>query len=157
VELVIIHSTLAYGPNVRGNFASVINAFKKGITLPFGGINNKRSLVALDNLVDLIICRIDYPAAANQVFFVADRQDLSTTALFRVVARAASVSSYLVSIPCSLLVFSASILATKAVVQRLLGSLQVNIGKARDLLYWSPPVTIDDGIHRCFDDRNWRQ
>ena len=157
MELVIIRPPLVYGPNVKGNFARLINYVKKGMPLPFGDIKNKRSLIALDNLVDLIICCIDHPAAANQVFLAADGHDLSTTELFREVARAAGVPSYLVPIPSSLLMFGASMLGQKVVGQKLLGSLQVDIGKARDLLGWSPPVTVDVGLHRCLEDRDRRQ
>lgn len=156
MELVIIRPPLVYGPYVKGNFARIINYVNKGIPLPFGAIDNKRSLVALDNLVDFIICCIDHPAAANQVFLIADGHDLSTTELFRGIARAAGVPSYLVPVPSSLLMFGASMLGKKAVAQRLLGSLQVDIGKARKLLGWSPPVTVDDGLHRCLEERNWR-
>lgn len=154
MEVVIIRPPLVYGPGVKGNFASLIKLVIKGLPLPLGGIYNQRSLVALDNLVDLIITCIDHPAAANQVFLAGDGQDLSTTELLRGVARAAGVPSRLVPIPNSLLILVAFFLGKIDLAQRLLGSLQVDIKKARDLLGWTPPLTVDEGLSRCFKDSN---
>jgi len=120
--------------------------------LPLGSINNKRSLVALDNLVDLIITCINHPAAANQVFLAGDGEDLSTTELLRGVAKAAGVSSRLIPVPVSVLRFVASLLGKKEVSQRLLGSLQVDISKTRDLLGWTPPLSVEEGLRHCLVD-----
>jgi len=150
MEVVVIRPPLVYGPQVKGNFASMIKLVKKGLPLPLGSIHNQRSLVALDNLVDLIITCIHHPAAANQVFLAGDGQDLSTTELLRGVAKAAGKPSRLIPIPSSLLMFAATLLGKKAVAQRLLGSLQVDISKARDLLGWEPPFSVEEGLRRCF-------
>jgi nucleoside-diphosphate-sugar epimerase len=151
MEVVIIRPTLVYGPGVKGNFASMIKLLAKGLPLPLGAIHNHRTLVALDNLVDLIITCIDHPAAANQVFLAGDGQDLSTTELLRGVARAMGKPSRLIPVPASLLMLGATLIGKKAVAQRLLGSLQVDISKARDLLGWEPPVTVQEGLRRCFE------
>ena len=150
LEVVIIRPPLVYGRGVKGNFSRVIRAVEKQFILPLGSINNKRSLVALDNLVDLIITCIDHPAAANQIFLAGDGQDLSTTELFRAVAKAGGISSRLVPVPASVLMFAAGLFGKKEVARRLLGSLQVDISKARDLLGWTPPLSVDEGLHRCF-------
>jgi len=150
MEVVIIRPPLVYGPNVKGNFASMINLVERGFPLPLGAIHNQRSLVALDNLVDLIITCIDHPAAANQVFLAGDGQDLSTTELLRGVAKAAGKRSRLIPFPSSLLMLAATLLGKKLVAQRLLGSLQVDISKARDLLGWEPPLSTEEGLRRCF-------
>ena len=150
MELVVIRPPLVYGPNAPGNFGSLTRWIDKGVPLPLGAIQNQRSLVALDNLVDLIITCIDHPAAANQVFLAGDGQDLSTTELLRSVARAAGKPSRLIPIPSSLLMLAATLLGKKAVAQRLLGSLQVDISKARDLLEWEPPISVEEGLRRCF-------
>jgi nucleoside-diphosphate-sugar epimerase len=150
MEVVIIRPPLVYGPGVKGNFASMIKLVAKGLPLPLGTIHNQRSLVALDNLVDLIITCIDHPAAANQVFLAGDGQDLSTTELLRAVARAMGKPSRLIPVPSSLLMLGATLLGKKAVAQRLLGSLQVDIAKARNLLGWEPPVSVKEGLKRCF-------
>src|SRR5690554_2902252 len=83
MEVVIIRPVLVYGPGVKANFRSMMNWLNKGVPLPLGAIHNKRSLVSLDNLVDLIVTCIDHPAAANQTFLVSDGEDLSTTEMLR--------------------------------------------------------------------------
>ena len=150
LEVVIIRPPLVYGPGVKGNFSSMMQVVKKGFPLPLGAINNMRSLVALDNLVDLIITCINHPAAANQVFLAGDGEDLSTTELLRGVAKAAGVPSRLLPVPASVLMFMASLLGKKEMAQRLLGTLQVDISKARDLLDWTPLLTVEKGLRRCF-------
>jgi len=151
MEVVIIRPPLVYGPDVKGNFASMIKLVEKGLPLPFGAIDNRRSLVGLDNLVDLIITCIDHPNAANQVFLVSDGEDLSTSGLLRRVAKAMGRPSRLISVPVGLLHLGATVLGKKAVGQRLLGSLQVDISSTRERLDWTPPVSVDEGLKRCFE------
>lgn len=150
MEVVIIRPPLVYGPGVKGNFANMMNLVRKSLPLPFGAIHNQRSLVAIDNLVSLIIACIDYPAAANQVFLVSDGEDVSTSDLLRRLAKAAGVSSRLIPIPASLLNMGLTMLGKRMVAQRLLGSLQVDISKTQKILGWAPPVTVDEGLRRCF-------
>jgi len=152
MELVIIRPPLVYGPNAPGNFGSLVHWIYKGIPLPLGAIHNKRSLVGLDNLVDLIITCIGHPAAANEVFLVADGQDVSTTKLLRGVAKAMGRPARLLPIPAGLLQLGATVLGKKAMAQRLLGSLQVDISKTQQVLGWQPPLTFEQGLKRCFDD-----
>lgn len=83
MEVVIIRPVLVYGPGVKANFRSMVNWMNKGVPLPLGSIYNKRSMVALDNLVDLVVTCIDHPAAANQTFLESDGEDLSTTEMLR--------------------------------------------------------------------------
>ncbi|WP_148863378.1 UDP-glucose 4-epimerase family protein [Marinobacter fonticola] len=150
MEIVVIRPTLVYGPGVKGNFASLIRLVQKGLPLPFGAISNKRSLVGLDNLVDLIIACLDHPAAANQVFLVSDGRDLSTTELLRTLAEADGKRARLIPVPEGLLEFSAALLGKRAMARRLLGSLQVDISKNRELLGWTPPFSVEEGLKRCF-------
>jgi len=152
LEVVIIRPPLVYGPGVKGNFSSIMRVVKKGFPLPLGAINNKRSLVGIDNLVDLIITCIDHPAAVNQVFLAGDGEDLSTTELLRGVAKAAGISPCLIPVPTSILIFLALIFDKKAMAQRLLGSLQVDVTKAHGLLGWTPPLSVEEGLRRCFVD-----
>ena len=153
MEVVIVRPPLVYGPGVKGNFASMIKLVEKGLPLPLGAVYNQRSLVALDNLVDLIVTCIDHPAAANQVFLAGDGHDLSTTELLRGVARAIGRPSRLIPVPVSLLMLGATLSGKKAMAQRLLGSLQVDISKARHLLGWEPPITVEEGLRRCFESQ----
>jgi nucleoside-diphosphate-sugar epimerase len=154
MEVVIIRPPLVYGQGVKGNFASMIKLVSKGLPLPLGAIHNQRSLVGLDNLVDLIITCIDHPAAANQVFLAGDGKDLSTTGLLQGVAQAMGKPSRLIPVPSSLLMLGATLLGRRAVAQRLLGSLQVDISKARYLLGWAPPITVEEGLRRCFQSHD---
>ena len=149
MEVVIIRPPLVYGPGVKGNFASMIRLVEKGIPLPLGAIHNQRSLVGLDNLIDFIITCIDHPAAANQTFLVADGEDLSTTELLRRVGQAMGKPAHLIPVPMGMLKFGAQLLAKQAMAQRLCGNLQVDISKARKVLGWKPPVSVDEGLRRA--------
>ena len=146
MEVVIIRPPLVYGPGVKGNFQTMMRLLDKGIPLPLGAIYNKRSLVALDNLVDLIITCIDHPAAANQIFLAGDGEDLSTTELLQRTANALGKSACLVPVPVKVLELGAMLIGKKEMAQRLCGSLQVDISKARKLLGWIPPISVDDGL-----------
>lgn len=153
MELVIIRPPLVYGADAPGNFGSLVRMVKSGVPLPLGAIHNKRSLVALDNLVNLIITCMDHPAAANQVFLAADGEDLSTSDLLRRVAAAMGKPSRLIPVSTALLQAGAALLGRTAMAQRLLGSLQVDISKTRDLLGWTPKISVDEGLRRCFIDK----
>jgi len=149
MEVVIIRPPLVYGLNAPGNFGSLVRLVEKGIPLPLGAIHNKRSLVALDNLVDLIVTCIDHPSAANQVFLAGDAEDVSTTELLRGVAKAMGKPARLIPVSAGILEFGATLLGKKAVAQRLLGSLQVDISKAREVLGWQPPISVYEGLRRA--------
>lgn len=149
MECVVIRPPLVYGPGVKGNFATLLKLVNKGYPLPLGAVHNRRSLVGLDNLVDLITTCCDHPQAANRLFLAADGEDLSTTALLRRLAAAMGKPSRLMPIPAAWLRAGAAMLGKKAVAQRLLGSLQVDISAARMRLQWSPPVSVDEGLRRC--------
>lgn len=148
MEVVIIRAPLVYGAGVRANFQCMMRWLKWGVPLPLGAIQNKRSLVALDNLVDLIITCLNHPNAANQTFLVADGEDLSTPELLRRMAHALGKPARLIPVPTSLLEAGAVLLGQREMVQRLCGSLQVDISKARTLLGWNPPISVDEGLHR---------
>jgi UDP-glucose 4-epimerase len=148
MEVVIIRPPLVYGAGVKANFRSMMRWLDKGIPLPLGAIPNQRSLVALDNLVDLIITCITHPAAANQTFLVSDGEDLSTSELLRRMANALGKSARLLPVPAWLLQFAASLLGKRSVAQRLCGSLQLDIGKTRHLLNWTPPVTVTEALQK---------
>jgi len=152
MEIVIIRPPLVYGPGVKGNFQSMIKMIEKRVPLPLGAIYNKRSLVGLDNLLDLIVTCIDHPAAANQVFLAGDGEDLSTTELLRWLGMALGKPARLIPLPESLLTFLASCMGKKSVIQRLCGSLQVDISKEWEVLGWVPPITVAEGIRRAVEN-----
>jgi nucleoside-diphosphate-sugar epimerase len=148
MDVVIIRPPLVYGAGVKANFLNMMRWLDKGIPLPLGTIHNQRSLVALDNLVDLIITCINHPAAANQTFLVSDGDDMSTSQLLRRMANALGKSARLLPIPAWLLQSGASLLGKHAVAQRLCGSLQLDISKTRQLLNWTPPVSVDEALRK---------
>ncbi len=151
MEVVIVRPPLVYGPGVKGNFASMIRLVERGLPLPLGSIHNKRSLLGIDNLVDLIIRCIDHPAAANQIFLASDGEDLSTTELVRGVATAMGLPARLIPVPAGFLQLGATLLGKKAIAERLLGSLQVDISKTCEVLDWKPTYTVEEGLRRYFE------
>lgn len=146
MEVVIIRPPLVYGAEVKANFANMLRMIKRSIPLPLGAINNKRSFVYVGNLVSLIVRCIDLPNAANQTFLVSDGFDLSTTELLRACATALGVKSKLIPVPKKLIEMAAAILGKQDVAQRLCTNLQVDISKARALLDWAPPFTVEEGL-----------
>lgn len=149
LELVIVRPPLVYGPGAPGNFGSLMRWLQRGVPLPLGAIDNRRSLVALDNLVDLIITCVTHPAAANQTFLVSDGQDVSTTELLRRMGQAMGRPARLIPVPAGLLTLAAAMLGKRDVAQRLCGSLQVDIEKTRQLLGWRPPLTLEQGLKKA--------
>jgi nucleoside-diphosphate-sugar epimerase len=149
MEVVIIRSPLVYGPGVKANFLSMMGWLWRGIPLPLGGIkDNRRSFIYIDNLIDVIVKCISHPAAANQTFLVSDDEDLSTTLLLDRMAGALGVSSNLIPVPESLIRFGVNLIGRSDVTQRLCGSLQVDIKKTKDILGWSPPVSVKEGLRQ---------
>ncbi|MBH3453582.1 SDR family oxidoreductase [Pseudomonas monteilii] len=146
LEVVIVRPVLVYGPGVKANFRSMMNWLSKGVPLPFGAIHNKRSLVALDNLVDLLVTCIDHPAAANQTFLASDGHDLSTTELLQRLGKALGKPARLLPVPAAWLKGAATLAGKGGLAQRLCGSLQVDSGKARTLLGWQPPLDVDQAL-----------
>ena len=152
MEVVIVRPPLVYGPGVKANFLNMMRWLNRGVPLPLGAIHNKRSLVGLGNLVDLLITCLDHPAAANQTFLVSDGEDLSTTELFRRMAAALGKPARLVPVPGWMLTVGASLFGKRELSQRLCGSLQVDISKTRNFLGWSPPVSVDVGLRATARD-----
>jgi nucleoside-diphosphate-sugar epimerase len=149
MELVVIRPPLVYGPGVKANFESMMKWLAKGIPLPLRAITgNCRSLVALDNLIDLILTCLNHPNAANQIFLVSDGEDISTTDLLIHMGKALGSPARLFYMPLVLLKVGALLMRKKSVYQRLTGSLQLDITKTQKLLDWTPPVTLDEGLRR---------
>jgi len=152
LEVVIIRPPLVYGPNPPGNFSTLVKLVKKNYLLPLASVTgNKRSLIALDNLVDFILLCADYnktPQAANQVFVISDGEDVSTAQLFHRVAKAYGTKSSLFPFPPSFLKFAARLIGKQGKADQLLGSLQVNSSKARELLNWKPVITMQEQLKK---------
>ncbi len=148
MDVVIIRPPLVYGPKVKGNFSSLTKWIQRNIPLPFGTIHNQRSLVALDNLVDFIICCTNHPKAANEIFLISDDSDISTTELLLKIATTFNKKALLIPIPASYLTLLAKLTGMKRMSDRILGSLQIDNSKAKDLLNWSPITTIDEQLKK---------
>lgn len=149
MELVVIRPPLVYGPGVKANFESMMKWLSKGIPLPLGAITgNRRSLVALDNLIDLIVICLNHPNAANQKFLVSDGEDISTTVLLNKIGTALGRPARLFHVPLALLKIGTFLMKKKTIYQRLTGSLQLDITKTQMVLDWTPPLTLDEGLRR---------
>jgi nucleoside-diphosphate-sugar epimerase len=150
LEVIIIRPPLVYGPSAKGNFATLLKCITQGIPLPLSAItNNRRSLVSLYNLMDLIVCCMVHPNASNQIFLASDGEDLSTHDLILRVSKTLGVVPRLFYVPPLALKASAMIFNKLDLYRRLCGSLQVDISKNQMLLDWNPPIPLDDGIRRA--------
>lgn len=149
LEVVIIRPTLVYGKNVKGNFHSLMKWTYKGVPLPIGGIkHNLRSLVSVDNLVDFIITCIEHKNAKNEIFLISDDDDISTADLLKEISKGLGVKNKAVNIPPKLIDTAASAVGKSSVAQRLSGSLQVDISKAKNLLDWKPKYSTSESIQK---------
>lgn len=148
LEVVIIRPPLVYGPGVKANFARLMDLVNKNYPLPFARVHNKRSLLALDNLVDFIITCIDHPAAANQIFLLSDDEDLSSTELLCKIALVMGKKALLFPVPVWFMKLVATLLGKKEITDRFFGSLQVDSNKARTLLGWRPVISLDEQLRK---------
>lgn len=146
MQVAVVRPPLVYGPGVRANFLKLMSAVNRGLPLPFGLIKNRRSLVGLDNLVDLLARCLTHENAAGQAFLVSDGRDLSTAELIRLVAAALGRRPALLPVPPAWMKLAGRALGKGAVVDRLCGSLELDISKTRQLLDWTPPVAVEQGL-----------
>lgn len=146
LEVVIIRPPLVYGPDVKANFRKLLGMVQRGLPLPFASINNRRSLIYLGNLIDVIITCATHPQAAGQTFLVSDGEDVSTPKLIRQVAIALDRPARLIPFPTTLMRLAGKLTGKSMAVDRLLGSLVVDSGKIRRELGWKPPFTMAEGL-----------
>lgn len=152
LELVIIRPPLVYGPGASGNLGLLMRWLMKGVPLPVGAMNqNARSLVGLDNLIDLIVKSTWHKAAANQAFLVSDDHDLSTLELVRLIAQAGRLSARTISVPVPILRGLAGLVGQSGYVDRLTESLQVDITATKARLEWSAPMGVQASMARLFE------
>ncbi len=152
LEIVIIRPPLVYGGGVKANFASLFKLVGKRIPLPLRAINNnKRSLVSVYNLVDLIKVCIIHPKAANQIFLVSDDNDISTSDMVALMARVQGVNNYSLPFPVWCFHLLGRLLNKQEVIDRLVGSLQVDITHTKERLNWKPPHSLEEGFAKCVE------
>lgn len=150
MEVTVVRPPLVHGPHARANLGALMKAIDRGIPLPLGGIrHNRRSLVGLDNLSDLILTAAEHSRAPGEVFLAADGEDVSTRELVVRLGKAMERRPRLVPVPPAAMAFAGGLLGKGAALRRLLGNLQVDISKNRELLGWAPPVSFDEGLRRC--------
>lgn len=152
METVCVRSPLVYGPGVRANFLRLLNWVDREWPLPLGAVRNRRSLVSLWNLCDLLVHVLDHPDAAGRTWMVSDAEDLSTPELIHRIGNAMHRRVRLLPVPTRLLYLAGGLLRRKAEVARLCGSLAVDVTRTRDDLGWSPPISLDEGLARTV---NW--
>jgi UDP-glucose 4-epimerase len=149
LEITIVRPPLVYGPGVKANFEALLKLASKNLPLPLGSIDNRRSFVAIDNLVDLIVTCIDHPKAVNQVFLVSDDQDVSTSQLLTIMVEAFGKKARLIKVNPYLLQFLARLIGKASIIDRLCDDLRIDIEHTKAMLGWSPVVSIVDGVKLC--------
>jgi nucleoside-diphosphate-sugar epimerase len=147
----ILRPTLVYGPGNPGNMERLLKLVKRRLPLPLGAIDNRRSFIYVENLVDAIVQSIDHPNAINQTFIVSDGEDLSTPQLIRRLATHLEYPVPLLPVPPILMKAAGKLTGKTDTVSRLLGSLAVDSSKIRQTLNWTPPYTLDQGLQATTD------
>ena len=153
LEIVIIRPPLVYGKNVKGNLERLIRLIKINLPLPFGKIQNKRSMIGIDNLVDLLIRCIDHPEASGKTFLVSDGEDLSTPDLIKLIASSMGRKANLFPFPLFMLKFLGSIFGKSEEINRLVGSLWIDSSYTKEILNWTPPISVEEGIRRMVQEK----
>ncbi|WP_412481236.1 NAD-dependent epimerase/dehydratase family protein [Azonexus sp. IMCC34839] len=150
LEVVVVRPPLVYGAGAPGNFRTLVTMLRRRLPLPLGAVTmNRRSYVALSNLVDLLMTVCDHPAAANQVFLVSDDEDLSTVDLLCRLGATMGLPPRLLPVPLGVLALGAKLLGKPEMFRSLCGSLQVDTSKTRKLLGWRPPIGVDEGLKQA--------
>ena len=151
LEVVIIRPVLIYGPNVKANFKSMVNLASKKLPLPIGCLDNKRSMVSVYNLADLIHTCMTHPNANREVFLASDQDDISVKQLFEKLAKYQNNQLLMLPVPKSLISFLASLVGKKAVASRLCSELLVDTSKNTQLLGWTAPYNVDTSLEKMFN------
>jgi nucleoside-diphosphate-sugar epimerase len=148
LEVVIIRPVLVYGANAPGNFGKLVNLINKVLVLPFGLCNNKRSFISVDNLSNFISVCIEHPKAKNEVFCISDGNDVSIREFTDGIAKGLNKRLIQLPIPVSIFKLVGKITGKSEPIEQLIGDLQVDSSKARDLLDWTPPITMAETFNK---------
>jgi nucleoside-diphosphate-sugar epimerase len=151
MQVVILRPPLVYGPAVGANFLRLMQTVAKGWPLPFGRVDNRRSLLYLGNLTDAIRICLEHEAAAGRTYLLCDGEDVSSAELVRRLARAMQRPPRLLPVPPAWLRVAGGLLGRSAEVARLLGSLTVDGGLIRRELGWQPPYSLAQGLELTVD------
>lgn len=151
MDFVILRPVLIYGPGIKGNFKNIVTWLKKGFPLPFGKIENKRSLLGIRNFVDFITVCIEHPDAKNQIFLVSDGYDISVTELIKKIKLYSNSKSLNLKLSERSILIILFLLGKRSIYPKICGSLCVDITKNNTLLNWSPKISLDDGLKECLE------
>lgn len=146
MEIVIVRPPLVYGPNAPGNFGQLMNAVRRRLPLPLGRVDNNRSFVALDNLVDLVVTCVDHPCAGGHIFLVSDDEDVSTPEFIQRMGKAMDKVPFMLPIPVFCLHALARIAGREEQLKKLINSLQLDIRHTKEVLSWRPVICVDDAL-----------
>lgn len=152
MELVIIRPPLVYAGHAPGNFHRLLRLIALGAPLPLRSVQNQRSMIALDNLVDFISTCIEHPAAANELFLVSDAEALAIHEVIDLLAAGMGNKPCLIAFPQNLIRWLATFLGRKSMYVQLCGSLAIDASKAGRLLGWQPPVAAQEALRRAGAD-----
>jgi len=148
LEVVVVRLPLVYGNGAKGNLERLIKLVKSGIPLPFSLVKNQRSMIGIDNLVDLLIRCIDHPEASGKTFLASDGEDLSTSKLIKLIGSSMERKANLFPCPIFMLKFLGSVFGRSEEINRLVGSLRIDNSYTKKILNWTPPVSVEEGIRR---------
>jgi len=148
LEVVVVRLPLVYGYGAKGNLERLIKLVKSGIPLPLSLVKNQRSMIGIDNLVDLLIRCIDHPEASGKTFLASDKEDLSTPELIKLIASSMGRRTNLFPFPISMLKFLGSVFGKSEEINRLVGSLRIDDSYTKEILNWTPPISVEEGIRR---------
>jgi nucleoside-diphosphate-sugar epimerase len=151
LETVVVRPPIVYGPGVKGNFLRLLGLVARRVPLPIGAICNARSMVSIGNLADLLCMCVESPAAAGRTFFASDGEDLSTAALVRRIGLVMGRPARLLPVPEAILKALGQCTGRSGEVERLIGTLQVDITPNREALGWTPPFAVDDALRETVD------
>jgi len=148
LDIVIVRPVLVYGPGVKGNFLSMLRWIQRGIPLPLGAVDNRRSIVSVDNLCDLLAVCVSAPEARGETFLASDEESLSTTDLLRLAGDSFGRSPRLFKAPVAALGWGAGLVGRYGQFQRLFGTLEADISHNQAVLGWTPPQSSAEGLRR---------
>lgn len=153
LEIVILRFPLVYGNGMKGNFARLLKLIRFGIPLPFKNIHNKKTFISIENLIDLIIRCIDHPKAAGNIFLASDKESLLFSDFLYLLAKSINRSVFLFPIPIKLLKLLGLIFGKKKEINQLINSLEVDSSHTYEILNWSPPLSVYEGIKNMANDK----
>jgi len=149
MAVTVVRPPMVIGPGAPGNFARLVRLVRSGVPIPLGCTPNARSMLARDNLVDLLLTCLTHPKAAGATLLVSDGEDLSTHELVIEIAAGIGAHARVIRVPDQLLELACSAAGLRSMYARLYGSLQIDMSATTELLGWRPPHSGREAIRRA--------